>query len=224
MSQENVNLVRRALEEVFNNGNLSAVDQLFVKRVGEQVKKGVEERRSSFPDLKYKIEQIVDEGDKVAFRYTVSATHRGAFKGIAATNKKVSWEGSAVVALKDNKVTDIDVVEDRVSKFIQLGKLPQLKRRLPITGSLTGVWTASQHGFIVTLDLKQTAAKVTGTAAVSGVAGTFPVKGTVNGGAVALEGSVATAAFKFAGRFVSPNQVDGQLSGAIAGPATLRKV
>ena len=47
----------------------------------------------AFPDLHFKVEDILTEGDKVAYRLTVSGTHKGEFQGIPATGKIVSFEG-----------------------------------------------------------------------------------------------------------------------------------
>jgi predicted ester cyclase len=43
-----------------------------------------------FPDLHFKVEDILTEGDKVAYRLTVSGTHKGEFLGIPPISKKVS--------------------------------------------------------------------------------------------------------------------------------------
>jgi hypothetical protein len=74
---------------------------------------------------------------------------------------------------------------------------------------------------IVTLGLKQTGVKITGTAAVSGIPGESKVEGTVNGKSVALSGAIATAKFKFSGTFTAANRIEGQLSGAVTAAATL---
>jgi predicted ester cyclase len=41
----------------------------------------------AFPDVHFQIEDIVAVGDKLAYRLTVSGTHKGEFQGIPPTNK-----------------------------------------------------------------------------------------------------------------------------------------
>jgi predicted ester cyclase len=48
----------------------------------------------AFPDLHFKIEDILAEGDKVAYRLTVSGTHEREFQRILPTNKKVSFSST----------------------------------------------------------------------------------------------------------------------------------
>ena len=40
---------------------------------------------TSFPDLHFTIQDMVAEGDKVVYRYSVRGTHQNEFKGDAAT-------------------------------------------------------------------------------------------------------------------------------------------
>jgi len=49
--------------------------------------------RSSFPDMRVTIRNIVAEGDRVAVHAVWQGTHRGLFRGIAATNRVVTLEG-----------------------------------------------------------------------------------------------------------------------------------
>jgi C-1 hydroxylase len=44
---------------------------------------------TAFPDLRVTVAGTVAEGEDVVIRWTVSATHRGEFVGIAATGKPV---------------------------------------------------------------------------------------------------------------------------------------
>ena len=43
--------------------------------------------REAFPDLVWTVEQMAAHGDTVAVRYTMTGTHRGAFAGVASTDK-----------------------------------------------------------------------------------------------------------------------------------------
>src|SRR5919206_2403869 len=99
MSTENVALVHRWFEEVWNKGRDTAIDEMLagdaiVHGLGEP---GVETRgpaafkpffariRGAFPDIQITVEQTVAEGDWVASRWTARMTHRGDDLGVPAT-------------------------------------------------------------------------------------------------------------------------------------------
>ena len=46
--------------------------------------------RQSFPDVQWKLEEMVAEGNIVAVRWTLSGTHKGTFMGMSATGKHFS--------------------------------------------------------------------------------------------------------------------------------------
>ena len=46
--------------------------------------------RQSFPDVQWKLEDMVAEGNVVAVRWTLSGTHKGEFMGMPATDKHFS--------------------------------------------------------------------------------------------------------------------------------------
>jgi len=51
---------------------------------------------AAFPDLQYVVEDTVVQGDKVVARWTATATQRGAFAGIAPTDKAVTMTGITI--------------------------------------------------------------------------------------------------------------------------------
>ena len=102
-TEQNKALVRRLMEEVFNRGNISLVDELFapdfveheelppgIPAGSEGVKQMSTMFRSAFPDFKATIDDMIAEGDKVVVRGTWSGTHKGEFMGIPPTGKRVS--------------------------------------------------------------------------------------------------------------------------------------
>ena len=46
--------------------------------------------RTAFPDITLTIDDVVAEGDRVAFRGTLRGTHRGEFLGVPATGRTVA--------------------------------------------------------------------------------------------------------------------------------------
>ncbi len=81
----------------------------------------------AFPDLHIEVEQLITSGDHVISRALLSGTHKGAFAGVPATNKKVSWHSCNVVEVKKGKAIRSRVYADNVSLLRQLGVLPMPK-------------------------------------------------------------------------------------------------
>jgi steroid delta-isomerase-like uncharacterized protein len=120
MSEENKQLVRRWFEEVWNQKSEGAIDAMLSpegKAHGfpqeDSVLVGPEDFKTihrsflgAFPDLHIAIEDAIAEGDKVAVRWTVTATHRGDHLGFAATGKRIGLNGSSIVVIKDGKIHD----------------------------------------------------------------------------------------------------------------------
>ncbi|HBY92988.1 MAG: ester cyclase [Ardenticatenaceae bacterium] len=210
MSAENVELVKRGLEEAFNQGNLDIVDQLFAPRLTELVREGIKQRRAAFPDLTYTVEEITDENDRVGFRYTARGTHKGEFEGIAPTGKTVSWCGTAIASVEGGQVVDVQLTEDRLSRMVQMGRLP--KREKPEEADVTGGWQGSHEGISVTLHLTQQNQKVRGTVAVSGLRAIHEVTGVNDYPSIFLEGRVENLNLGFRGEQTSDTQIRGELS------------
>jgi steroid delta-isomerase-like uncharacterized protein len=75
----------------------------------------------AFPDLQLKIEDILAEGNKVAYRLTVTGTHKGEFQGIPPTDKKVSFSSTGVSNIVDGKVEEDWVDADVMGLMQQIG-------------------------------------------------------------------------------------------------------
>ena len=78
----------------------------------------------AFPDLHFKVEDILTEGDKVAYRLTVSGTHKGEFQGIPPTDRKVSFTSTGISNIVDGKVSEDWVDADTMGLMQQLGVIP----------------------------------------------------------------------------------------------------
>ncbi len=74
----------------------------------------------AFGDPKFTVEHTVAEGDKVAVRFTASATHQGEVFGLAPTNKRVTYTETTIWRIVNGKCTE------RWSNGDSLGLLQQL--------------------------------------------------------------------------------------------------
>ena len=78
----------------------------------------------AFPDIDSTVEDIVAEGDRVAFRYTWRGTHQGEFMGVAPTGKKVSILGTTIVRIAGGKIAETWALDDTLGLMQQLGAIP----------------------------------------------------------------------------------------------------
>ncbi len=118
--EENKAIIRRWIEEAFNTGDERVMDELLApdfvsytsgsSEVGdrEDQKRAIAQLHTAFPDLTTTIEDMIAEDDKVAYRWTLRGTHRGAWGNLAATGKQITGTGITI-----NRIVDGKIVEDR---------------------------------------------------------------------------------------------------------------
>jgi steroid delta-isomerase-like uncharacterized protein len=134
MALENKAIVRRLYEEVWNKRRVELVDELMSPShamhndhipdscIGpEAYKREVARWVTGFPDLRLIVEDMVAENDKVVVAWTISGTHRGEFRGISPTDKKVSIEGITINQIADGKIMDSYINWDALSLLQQFG-------------------------------------------------------------------------------------------------------
>ncbi len=141
MAKENKAIMRRAVEEVVNQGNLDLIDELvapnFVDHTPfpglspdrEGIRQTISMLREAFPDIHVTIEEFVAEGDKVVSRQSTRGTHKGEFMGVPPTEKEVTWTGILMFRISDGKIVDQWLEQDVMGLMQQLGEV------LEITGS-----------------------------------------------------------------------------------------
>ena len=134
-TEDNKALVRRAIEEVWNQKNLAIVDELgaadyvfhnpTMKTHGlEQYKQLVTMYFSAFPDVHITIEDQIAEGDKVVTRWTARGTHQGAFMGIPPTGKQAVLTGITIDRFEKGKAVETWNNADDLGMLQKLGVVP----------------------------------------------------------------------------------------------------
>src|SRR5687767_5405318 len=120
MSTENVQVVQRWFEEVWNQGNLDAIDELLAAdavgrglgEAGKDVygqagfKPFVQRLRGAFPDIHITVDDTISEGDKIAARFTATMTHQGDELGFPATGKRVTVTGITFTLVRNGQIAD----------------------------------------------------------------------------------------------------------------------
>jgi predicted ester cyclase len=150
MSENNKNVVRRLVEEVWNKGNLNVADELFTPnyehhdtatpdlgRGAQGEKKRATLYRSAFPDFRLSIDELLAEGETVVARCNCRGTHKGELNGIAPTGKSINISGISLVRFSGGKMAEGWINWDALGMMRQLGVAPELAKRKAATISTT---------------------------------------------------------------------------------------
>jgi steroid delta-isomerase-like uncharacterized protein len=78
----------------------------------------------AFPDAQLTIEDLVAEDDKVACRFSFTATHAGDFLGIPPTGKRVTVTGITILRFANGKCVERWSSADFLSFLQQVDALP----------------------------------------------------------------------------------------------------
>jgi predicted ester cyclase len=137
MSVEQNKKIAERLPVEISKGNLAVLDEVIdPKAVEHAVPPGLPQTvegtkqffasfRAAFPDLKYKIEDTIAEGDYVVQRVTGTGTMKGAFQGMAASNKSATWSEIHIVRFANDKVVEHWASVDQMGMLTQLGFGPK---------------------------------------------------------------------------------------------------
>jgi len=144
MSAKEIKALERRLYEECNKGKaaaLAVIDELYAIDIvyhsssGRDIrgikdyKQHVSEFYSAFPDLRFTIEDMVAEGDKVAVRLTGTGTNKGEFRGIPPTNKKVTVQTISIIHRNaGGKIVEEWHMYDTLGAMQQLGLVPTPKK------------------------------------------------------------------------------------------------
>jgi predicted ester cyclase len=135
-TEDNKALVRRVYEEVANQRNLAAVDQLaalnFVGHFtsfpplqgAEGLKQAISTVLTAFPDFHFTIDDMIAEGDEVAVRLTIRGRQSGPMMGIPPTSKQITISALHIYRVAGGKIVEGWVNSDDLGMMQQLGVIP----------------------------------------------------------------------------------------------------
>jgi steroid delta-isomerase-like uncharacterized protein len=137
-AEEKKAIVRRLFEELWNQGKLDVADEIFATdyifhepvagevRGPEGFKQFVSMYRIAFPDLQFRIEDQIAEGDKIVTRWTATGTHKGELMGISPTSVQVTVTGIGIARTDGGKIVEFWDNHDALGMLQQLGVVPPL--------------------------------------------------------------------------------------------------
>ena len=130
---DNTALVRRYVEDVWNKGDLAALDALIrpnyvqhtrgVAQGREGMKAFFSSFRASFSGINSTVEDLVAEGDRVMWRSTIRATQTGSFRGIPPTGKEIIVTAMTIIRVENRQFAESWGEQDNLALLRQLGIL-----------------------------------------------------------------------------------------------------
>ena len=110
-------LVQRWTQNAIADGRLDTFDELLTpdvaNRSGPDPTFGVESFKSragavraAFGDIQIKVDDLLVDGDRIAWRWTLVGTHVGPFTGLAPTGRHATLRGVNFQRLKDGRVAE----------------------------------------------------------------------------------------------------------------------
>lgn len=126
-------MVRDLFLDHLNNGKVDSLEEILAEDyVGAEGQKGIGqfvetigELRRGFPDIRYEVEDVVGEGDRVALKWTWRGTHKGQFRKFAATGRQVANSGMAFFKFKGDKIVQGWMQTDRLGFLQGIGVLQE---------------------------------------------------------------------------------------------------
>jgi steroid delta-isomerase-like uncharacterized protein len=136
VSSEGKAIARRFLYEIWDRGHTQQIDQVFAADYADRnpldgqlpggagVRQLVDGFRAAFPDLSVSVDLQIDEGTRVANRYTLRGTHRGRFLGLEPTGRPVEITGILVLRIENGLIAESWGYWDQATMLAQIGKAP----------------------------------------------------------------------------------------------------
>ncbi|MBL0270183.1 MAG: ester cyclase [Chitinophagaceae bacterium] len=141
--EKNKQIVRQFYEDGWNNRNFEIVRQTHAENWSHHDNSNpndigggpegninrMKELVQSFPDLKFTIEEMVAEDDKVVIRFAASGTQKGQFGPLPPTDKQVKMLGYITHRIENGQIIEDWVVRDTYGLMMQLGVINTGKNR-----------------------------------------------------------------------------------------------
>ncbi len=136
-------IYRRLIDEGFNKGNLSVVDELVAPNAREHqrgaedgpegAKKTITYLRSAFPDFKITIDEVVVSGDTIWVRQRGGGTNSGRFAGHPPTGRSGVTDVFDIYRIEGGKIVEHWGVPDQLGMMLQLGLIAPPGRPAAVT-------------------------------------------------------------------------------------------
>ena len=133
-AERNLALARNAFTQIYGEGKVALVDQLYADdfvddspgggKGRDLIKQAVTGFHKAFPDLRIEIEDAFAVDDKVVLRYTAHGTQMGPYYDVPPSGKAVAVRGITIFQIVNGKIKTEWTEYDRLGAMRQIGAIP----------------------------------------------------------------------------------------------------
>lgn len=138
MSEDRKAALRKVYEEAYQNGNFGPLDAIADENMIDQsvyrdpkatpglagFKQRLSGTRAAFPDIRAEFGNFIEEGDLVAFNWSLSGTNTGSLRGKPPTGKTMTMTGINIERFENGKIIEHWSNPDLLGMMQQLGFIP----------------------------------------------------------------------------------------------------
>lgn len=125
----NKETVRSLYEDILSTGKFELLKQIVSEEYeGPRGIKGpagfaaaISPLRTAFPDIKWTVEDLIAEGDKVVVKWSWKGTNTSSFDGFPASSKTVMHHAINIFQFEDHKIIKSWMQADRLGFYQQIG-------------------------------------------------------------------------------------------------------
>lgn len=141
-AEQNKSIIYRWVQAGWNEGNLDLADELYgsdyvyhdpmaldLGTGPEAIKRVVQTYRGALPDIHFTVDEMVAEGDKVAWRWTARGTHQGPLLNFPPTGKTATVTGTVISRFAGGKWVEDYNHWDTLGMLQQMGIIPSMGGR-----------------------------------------------------------------------------------------------
>lgn len=130
-ARANKQIVMKVVDVLFNEGSTAAITELVDPTVLGKPMGGrgphealvmIETLRAAFPDLRFEVEELIAEGDRVVARWTMTGTQIGAFFAVAPTGRGIAVRGITIFRIAKGRWAEAWGSWDMPHMLSQLGQ------------------------------------------------------------------------------------------------------
>jgi steroid delta-isomerase-like uncharacterized protein len=123
-------VARIEFEEIYSKGRIELIDEILADdyvchdpalpepaRGKQGLREAVIGFRTALPDLHFRVDQQVAEGDRVVTAWTATGTHTGDLMGVAGTGRRVTMAGVDIERFEGDKIVEVWALWDALGVY-----------------------------------------------------------------------------------------------------------